>query len=249
MKHKKAKGIIFFLLIMSVILMLASLIWKKAYRDPNVLKQKEKQESDEAFNQLLANSITKKNQYKWKIVINPSHGGNDVGYQVNDINEKNITLSIAQKIKDGNQNSQVGIFLTRDSDTNPSVEQRINMIEQMDADIFIDLNVSKDTQSSTFGTSVFYKTDYYNSELTNVTFADIMEQNIVKAIEGKAIGIFESDDEEFSLLIDQKIPSVSVTCGYISNIKEGEMLTREAYQNNFANGVLSAIDEVIEKLY
>lgn len=249
MKHKKAKGIIFFLLIMSVILTLASLIWKKAYLDPNVLRQKEKQESDEAFNQLLTNSLSKKNQYKWKIVINPSHGGNDAGYQVNDIREKDITLSIAQKVKDGNKNSQVGIFLTRDSDTNPSTEQRINMIEQMDADIFIDLNVSKDTQPSTLGTSVFYKTDYYNSKLTNVTYADIMEKSIVKAIEGKAIGIFESDDKKFPFLNNQKIPSVSITCGYISNIKEGDMLTREAYQNNFANGVLSAIDEVITKLY
>ena len=248
MKNKKAKGIIFFLLIMSIFLTLASIIWKKAYRDPNVLKQKEKQESDEAFNQLLTNSLAKKNQNRWKIVINPSRGGDDVGYQVGDIREKDITLSIAQKIKDGNKNSQVGIFLTRDSDTNPSAEQRINMIEQMDTDIFIDLNVNKDTQSSTFGTSVFYKTDYYNSELTNVVFADIMEQNIVKAIEGKAVGIFEGDDEKFPLCIDQKIPYVSVTCGYISNYKEGEMLTREAYQTNFANGVLSAIDEVISKL-
>ncbi len=247
MKSKKIIFIIFFIVFIIAFTVLVGFIGKMAYQNHNVSKPQDKPKSDEVFRDLLASSIAKKEQYKYIVVINPAHGENDAGYQNSGIKEKDITLSIAQMVKGLNQDPDVGIFLTRDSDINPSLEQRNDMVEQMNADVFIDLNVEKDSSSSTMGTSVFYKSDYYNSRITNVELADIMEHSIVSAIEGNAIGIFEGDDKKYPLLVNRKIPSVSISCGYISNDKEREMLSRQAYQTNFAKGILSAIDEVISK--
>ena len=235
---------LFILIIVSIVL----IVWKKNNQDPASIEEKEKLESDENFEQLLLTSLNDKSNYDWIVVVNPAHGGSDSGYQSGEISEKDITLEIAKQMKVDNNNSKVGIFLTRETDTNPSFVQRNVFVEKMEADLFIDIHMNKDAKEETFGTSVYYQTDYFDSKVTNVTFADIVERNVVEKISGKANGIFETKDKQYEVLSGKTIPSISIECGYLSNSTEGVMLTRELYQKNISVGLLNAVDEALDYL-
>lgn len=226
----------------------AYLIWQKAYKDPKALSEREKSASDISYNRLLTTSLTKKDEYEYIVVINPAQGGIEKGNVSGEFYEKDITLSIAKKIKANNKNSRIGIFLTRENDTNPTIDQRNTIIEQLGADVLVDLNVSKDMQASTIGTRVFYQDEYYNNKLTNVDFADMAEKEIVTSIEGYAAGIYLDEAQEYLILKGKTIPAISVECGYISNTQEGLLLSRDNYQSNIADGVLNAVEQAIDKL-
>ena len=169
---------LFILIIVSIVL----IVWKKNNQDPASIEEKEKLESDENFEQLLLTSLNDKSNYDWIVVVNPAHGGSDSGYQSGEISEKDITLEIAKQMKVENNNSKIGIFLTRETDTNPSLVQRNVFAEKLDADHFVDIHMNKDVKEETFGTVVYYQTDYFDSKVTNVTFADIVERNVVSKI-------------------------------------------------------------------
>jgi len=118
----------------------------------------------------------------------------------------------------------------------------------MQPDLFIDVHLNKDTTTGTYGTTVYYSSTYFNRELTNVDFADIMERSVVSAIEGFACGIFETEKEEAQILNNLQMPAVSIACGDLSNEKEGVLLTREPYQKNIALGILEGITTAREKM-
>ena len=87
-----------------------------------------------------------------------------------------------------------------------------------------------------------YDTTYFNRKLSNAEFADIMEKSVVTAVEGFAVGLLDvTDKEEGILLKDLTMPAISIACGDMSNEMEGELLTRDSYQNNLAGGILEGI--------
>lgn len=248
MNRKKTIIICLILIILAALEGAAYFIWQKQYKDPAAVEEREKEERDSMYQQLLSTSLAEAKNYEWIVVINPTHGGSELGNTSGDLYEKDITLALAKQIQVKNTSSDIGIFLTRQTDTNPTLEQRNAFIEQIQPDLLIELHVNKDMQSSTMGTSIYYRTDYFHHKLTNVEFADMLEKNIVTAIEGKALGIFATDHERYNILTDKKMPAVSIECGYVTHKDEGLLLTRENYQDHFAQGVLSAFNEAIERL-
>ena len=116
------------------------------------------------------------------------------------------------------------------------------MVEQMQPDLFIDVCLNKNANVGAYGTSVSYDTTYFNRKLSNAEFADIMEKSVVTAVEGFAVGLLDvTDKEEGILLKDLTMPAISIACGDMSNEMEGELLTRDSYQNNLAGGILEGI--------
>jgi N-acetylmuramoyl-L-alanine amidase len=76
------------------------------------------------------------------VVIDVSHGGQDNGVVVNEVNEKQIALSIANKIKKLNHNSNIEIILTRDSDKFINLNDRAKLINELKPDFAISLHVN-----------------------------------------------------------------------------------------------------------
>lgn len=242
------------IIICAILISLAALeaaayfIWERAYKDPSAVKLREQQERDAAYSRLLSDSLRQVDDYDYIVVIDPAQGGSEKGNTAGEICEKDITLALGKKIKEKNTNREIGIFLTRETDTNPTQEQRNTFIEQMKPDLLIGINVNKSMQSSNLGTTAFYRDDYYNNKLSNVDFADMLERGIVTAVEGNAGGVFVDDEKQYSILDGRKIPSASIECGYISNPVEGILLARGNYQNNMVKGFLEAINQAVERL-
>lgn len=175
------------------------------------------------------------------VILNPAHGGEDIGTENSFGMEKDITLAICKQVVMKNKDSSLGIYLTRDDDILVDENGRLAFIGQIEPDMFIDVHLNEDDFTGAYGTSVYYTASYFNKELSNSEFADIMERSVVTAIEGFACGVFEMEDKEATLLKDMKIPAIRIVCGDLSDEKEGYLLTTEPYQSNLAQGMLDGI--------
>lgn len=224
-------------------------LYHEKHKTPDELVELENQKTELAYKENLEYAMNARRQYDFIVVLNPAHGGTDVGYENAFGVEKDITLAICNQVIAANTEPQIGIFLTRSGDVGMSDEMRLDFVDQLKPDLFIDVHLNKSATVSTYGTSVSYKTTYYNRKLSNVMFADIMEKSVVTSIEGFAVGIMDvTEEENVPILNNLAVPAVSIACGDLSNEKEGELLNRESYQKNLASGILSGILEAKEIL-
>ena len=93
-----------------------------------------------------------------------------------------------------------------------------------------------------------YNEVFYRPGMTNSRAADIMEKNVVAAIQGKALGIFGDSQNKYPLLGMIRVPSVSVEMGYMTNKQEADLLKKAHYQKKIASGILDGIREIREEM-
>lgn len=249
---KKRKKVWVFLLVL-LFLAAAGVVGYQVYLDvqktPDEIVEIERQKTETAYKENLALALDVRKNYDFIVLLNPAHGGMDIGHENAFGKEKDITLAICNKVLALNADPKVGIFVTRSQDVEMDQEMRLSMVEQLQPDLFIDVHLNKNANVGAYGTSVSYDTTYFNRKLSNVEFADIMEKSVVTAVEGFAVGLLDvTDKEEGVMLKDLTMPAISIACGDMSNEMEGELLTRDNYQNNLAGGILEGIYSAKERL-
>ena len=65
----------------------------------------------------------------YKIIIDPSRGGKDIGLTYNNLSEKEITLMLANYINNRLKELGINVYLTRNNDVTLSEEDRANLIK------------------------------------------------------------------------------------------------------------------------
>ncbi len=110
------------------------------------LQQLKKQENIilYAANSLVQTSptISKKNNKKLKIVIDPGHGGKHPGCIAFNLKEKDVALDIAQQLRTLLAKDAHETFLTRSKDLTLSLGERSSFSDQMKADLFISIHAN-----------------------------------------------------------------------------------------------------------
>ena len=249
---KILKNILVSLLIVVLITAIAAgviFLYQEKHKTPDELTELENQKTELAYKENLEYALNAYEKYDFIVVLNPSHGGTDKGFENAFGIEKDITLAICEQVILLNTDPKVGIFLTRSQDVGMDDAMRLSFVEQIRPDLFIDVHLDKSSTANAYGASVSYTTTYYNRKLSNVEFADLMEKSVVTAIEGFAIGIKDITKEESASILDSlTMPAVSIACGDMSGDKEGQLLTRENYQKNIAAGILEGIIQAEKKL-
>lgn len=93
---------------------------------------------------------------KFKVVLDPGHGGKDFGAVYHGFVEKNIALSVAQKVgrlleKDANTD----VIFTRKTDVFIELEERPNIANRADADFFVSIHCNGEAKKVAYGTETF----------------------------------------------------------------------------------------------
>lgn len=255
MKFKRIlKG---FFTVVGILILLAAIavggyILYKSYEQrqqvPKEVLLTEQEKTQIAYEENLSYVMEKKDDYDFIVVLNPAHGGLDNGKENAYGKEKDIVLSVCEQVIEANTDESMGIFVTRDDDVAMDDEMRLAFLEQVQPDLFIDVHLNKDAVTSSYGTTVYYNTSYFDRRLSNAELADIMEKSVVSAIEGFACGIYPVEREEMQIILELNIPAVSIACGDLSGETEGQLLTTLPYQKNVAKGILEGISRAKEKM-
>lgn len=167
------------------------------------------------------------------IVIDVSHGGQDIGISLGKLNEKEITLSIAKKIKELNENVNVEIILTRNSDKFITLNERTENINKLKPDFIISLHVNSNEDKTKNGLEIFVSNKNEQKEKS-----EKLALGLLNSFHNHNAKIKKSD---FQLLNNVKYPIALVELGYLTNKKDRELLTSENGQQELATSILNAI--------
>ena len=180
------------------------------------------------------------------VVIDARYGGDQPGTMAGRIAEKDINLRLAGKVRDAGAGRDYKVYLLRTCDETMSTEERLRIINLLDADYYVELSLGSDvSDTKVFGMSAVYNSSYYRNELENVDFADALLRNAALFASDRAVRL-ESADEEDVILMALKIASARLNAGTITNPKEAGLLLKDEYLDKIAEGIVNALDGVVK---
>ena len=189
--------------------------------------------------------------YDKVIIIDAGHGGRMTGAVRNGIEEKSINLDIVLALKEQldsySGDKRLGIFYTRTTDTNPTLQQRAALANKADADLFISVHCNsyeKGNFTAVSGTQVLYSQSD-NRELGSKHLAQICMDNVTAATGNRAFGLLPADD--IYIIRTSEAPVALVEVGFMTNRQELDNLANADYQKQAAQGIYNAIMQAFEK--
>jgi len=84
--------------------------------------------------------ISRSSYSRYRVVIDPGHGGRDPGAIANGLVEKNVNLDIALKLKKILDEKGVSTYMTRSSDVYPNLYYRARMANNINAHLFVSIH-------------------------------------------------------------------------------------------------------------
>lgn len=181
--------------------------------------------------------LNKKNKSSIKvIVLDPGHGGKDPGAEgANGLQEKNIVLLVAQKLKARiEQEMDVRVLLTREDDSFVSLKERTTFANNMSADLFVSIHTNAAENQKAHGTEVYYLSEAKNDESRA---AQALENAVVEEFEGEeALQEYTQADYVISDLVQsaQLMESISLAYKFQNNmVLETDSVDRGVKSANF----------------
>ena len=187
------------------------------------------------------------------VAIDAGHGGNDPGKTVGDVNEKDINLSIAKKLKAPLEEEGITVIMTREedkglykeADSNKKVtdmKNRCELINSNKVDLLISIHQNSYPQESVKGAQCFY----YKASAEGEKLASILQEKLIEKLDNKNTRKAKANDSYY-ILLNVSSPAVIVECGFLTNNGERKKLQEEQYQDNIAlaikDGVISYFTE------
>lgn len=207
-------------------------------------------------------------QKPFVLVIDPGHGGVDVGAIRGIFKESDITLKVAQKIQNliqsedlTNQSHNVEVILTRETNKSLTLENRVNVAETRKADLFISLHANSSQASYVSGMEFYFKKGVYAVKMPAIEASTAVKkiigdltsfgqtrqslkfnqilQNQVKAMGSDSKTVIKR--APFFVIEKTTMPSALIEIGYISNISEAKLLLTDERQQEIAETIVKSI--------
>ena len=186
----------------------------------------------------------------YKIVIDPGHGGMDIGASINNIYESDIVLEISFKIKEIFEEYGYFVILTRESKDalcdgkfikKEDLNKRIDIINNSNASVFISVHLNKFNISKYSGAQVFYSLSNSN----NYILANEIQYSLKKIL-GNTDRVTKGKHSNY-ILNRINIPGCLVECGFMSNNDELKLLLDEGYQYKIAKALLFGVNNYFKR--
>lgn len=181
---------------------------------------------------------------EFTVLVDAGHGEPDGGaVGVGGTVEKDINLSIAQKLREVLEGQGVRVMMTREGDGGlqngdegsirkmkvADMKKRRQIMEKSGADLFVSIHMNSFPQASAHGLRVFY--DKSHPELEEA--AKQIQQRISDVTGAQAYAV-KTADEKLFLMKNPPVPSLLIECGFLSNPDEEQKLKTEDYQAKIA---------------
>jgi len=197
------------------------------------------------------------------IVIDPGHGGKDVGARncINGEYEKQYTLDCARRLQRRLAESGWTVILTRTNDTYLSLGDRVALADKVNADLFLSLHFnSGNGNGDKAGLETFCLTpsgmpshllredgddprqQHPNNAFDdqNFQFASSLHRRVLKASGSIDRGVRRA--RFMGVLRSQGRPAVLIECGYLTNPSDARRIATSEFRQGIAEGVAQALE-------
>ncbi|UFU00249.1 N-acetylmuramoyl-L-alanine amidase [Radiobacillus kanasensis] len=175
-----------------------------------------------------------------KLYLDPGHGGSDPGALGNGLEEKDIVLDIALKIRSIllNDYENVEVKMSRTSDSTVSLSQRTNEANSWGADYFLSIHCNA------FNGSAQGYEDYIHSSLSNSSttayYQDIIHSEVIEVNQLRDRGQKQAN---FHVLRETTMPALLTENGFIDNSHDAALMKDPAWRQRVAQGHVNGLAE------
>lgn len=163
------------------------------------------------------------------IVLDAGHGGSDAGAQRGSVQEKELTLSIAKATQKVLESRGIKVIMTRDSDTFVSLQDRVNITNSVNPDLFLSVHIN-----AMESTNTIYGIETYYQNAVSQALASAIHESLTSDLEAPDRRIRKA---RFVVINRTEVPAVLAEVGFISNKAERDKLVSADYQEKIANAL------------
>lgn len=181
------------------------------------------------------------------VILDPGHGGNDIGCSNEDIYEKDINLRYAKEIGNYLMKHGVKVIYTRKDDTrlgndqNADLKARCDIAKNNKADYFISIHVnSHEGHSNVSGFEVYYLNSNEQSNILATNVSNQMEETGYSQNRGVLQG------NSLYVIRNNSIPPILIELGYIKGDDLDYLIDdirTEKLSQNIAEGIIQTIKD------
>ncbi len=185
-----------------------------------------------------------KDVYQKVLLLDAGHGGKDPGTNGNGLLEKDMTLAIMQKVAAKLENSDIHVYLTRNSDVYPENNVRAKTANQI-ADMMVSIHMNSGPVSAS-GTEVLYQihTNDVPPKMTSKKLSEILQQHIVTATGN--INRNTKHWETVLILNQTTVPTALIEVGFLTNPGDALKISNPEYQDTVAQAIADGIQEAMQ---
>lgn len=170
------------------------------------------------------------------VVIDPGHGGIDVGAtSVSGLYERDFTFSLSKKVNEIlEKEGRIQIYIINgyiDYKDRPSFANELNV------DLYISIHGNIFETPDVSGTESYY----YNNE--SKILAEVIHNHVVSTTGFNDRGVKK---EELFVVRDTEMPSVLLEVGYLTNPQEEQMMFDDGFQYLIAESICDGIKKYLE---
>lgn len=184
------------------------------------------------------------------IVVDAGHGGNDIGTYTDDMKyyEKDINLSITLYLKELlDKNNNIKVYYTRLSDEKVYLNPRLDIANDLKADLFISIHCNSSDYKNARGSEVLYSTKGQKGmQLKSKKFAEICLEELLNVIKIPDRGVVKSND--IYIVGNARVPVALIEVGFMSNSKDLKFLQKEENRKDIATGIYNGITRAYKQL-
>lgn len=184
--------------------------------------------------------VTKNDLDGAKIVIDPGHGGTDVGAlgYLSAYPEKVVNYAIASKLASVLRNRGAEVVIYNTPNNYYSLQQRVEMASDADPHLFISVHSNSAAyNASAAGTEAYYF-NYWSSGLAQFVSANVAA-NLNTTNRGQKHGYYY-------VTRTMQYPAMLLETGFMSNQNEYHKLINEGYQSNVATAIANGIGQYLQ---
>lgn len=194
-------------------------------------------------------NIEEVNEEKISVILDPGHGGHDIGANFGEIYEKDIVLSISNKVGEILEKNDINVIYTRTDDISlgdnekEDLRNRVQVSNTSNAEYFISFHIN---DYDTYGHEDIYGfevwTDYNN--YSSVILGRSIENSLDNLYYTEKRPMLDGS-EDLYIIRENNIPSVLIEFGFMNNYNDRNYFSNEYNQELLAEAVAKAIIENI----
>lgn len=180
------------------------------------------------------------------IVIDPGHGGSDVGSQHGGLREADLTLDMAKRLRDLLIARGWQVKLTRETDVDvyapndsahDELQARVDVANNAGARLFVSIHANAFINSGPYGTTT------YISKPSDVAFAKIVETHL--AADGtKDDGVIKA---HYYVTYHTRMPAVLIETAFLTNPSDYALLASSSWRQKVAQEIADGIGQYAQQ--
>lgn len=183
------------------------------------------------------------------VVIDPGHGGDDLGTQSTSkprYKEKHLNLTTAKMLETFLQQMGYQTVMTRTDDTFLTLEKRADIANKLQCDLFISVHYNSAPAKQAEGVEVFFYRDDANKDRvsTSKVLAQLVLNKVIENTDAKSRGVKHGD---LSVIRNTRMTAILVEGGFLTNDDEMQRLKNPDYLKRVALGIAQGIDAYLRK--